>query len=358
MARVVNLTLPYSEEIKKQIIKESGNEVYDFINDAIDLYAENTYIFSTINVFNIEYYAQAECNTIINLKRINDIRFINKFFESVNNKLRYGGYFVLCVETKNLRKKRILAKYPVILNWIYYSFDFLFKRVFPKFFLTKRIYFMLTRGHNRVITQVETLGRLYSCGFEFVQEKFINNVHYFIVKKIKEPVFDFEPTYGPLIKLKRVGKNGKIIKVYKMRTMHPYAEYLQDYVYAKNQLKEGGKFNDDFRITTIGKIMRTFWIDELPMLINFFKGDLKLVGVRPLSQQYLSLYNKKVKDKRLNHKPGLIPPFYAHMPKTLDKIMASELKYLTEHEKHPFLTDLRYFCVAIYNILLKRKRSS
>ena len=42
--------------------------------------------------------------------------------------------------------------------------------------------------------------------------------------------FDNNPTYGPFIKLNRVGKNGKIIKVYKLRTMHPYSEYLQKFV--------------------------------------------------------------------------------------------------------------------------------
>ncbi len=358
MSRVLKLTTPFNRDIKEQIIKEAGDQVYNFINEKTDLYAENTYIFSTTNIFNIEYYANSESNTIINLRRINDVRFINKFFESVNAKLRYGGCFISCAETKNLRKKRLLRKYPIIINWIYYTFDFIFKRVFPKFILTKRLYFLLTRGHNRVLTRAETLGRLYSCGYEIVHESFINNMYYFIAKKIKEPVFDLEPTYGPLIKLKRIGKNGKIIKVYKMRTMHPYAEYLQDYVYAKNQLKEGGKFNDDFRITTLGKFMRTFWIDELPMLVNLLRGDLKLVGVRPLSPQYFSLYKKKIQDKRLKHKPGLVPPFYAHMPKTIDKIMASEFKYLSEYEKHPLLTDLKYLFLVFYNILFRRKRSS
>ena len=112
---------------------------------------------------------------------------------------------------------------------------------------------------------------------------------YVTARKIKHPAFDLEATYGPLIKLKRVGKDGKLIRVYKMRTMHPYAEYLQSYVFEKQSLQEGGKFKDDFRVSTLGRLMRRFWIDELPMLVNLFRGDLKLVGVRPLSQHYFSL---------------------------------------------------------------------
>ena len=95
------------------------------------------------------------------------------------------------------------------------------------------------------------------------------------------------PTYAPIISLNRIGKNGKIIKVYKLRTMHPFSEYLQEYVYNRNELQEGGKIKNDFRISPEGRIFRKFWIDEIPMLINIFKGEMKLVGVRPLSEAFL-----------------------------------------------------------------------
>jgi lipopolysaccharide/colanic/teichoic acid biosynthesis glycosyltransferase len=140
--------------------------------------------------------------------------------------------------------------------------------------------------------------------------------------------------------------------------MHPYAEYLQEYVYNKHSLEEGGKFKDDFRVSTIGKMMRRLWIDELPMLINLIKGDLKIVGVRPLSKHYFNLYNKELQEKRTRYKPGLIPPFYADNPKTLDEIMASETKYLDAYAKHPILTDVKYFFIAVYNIIFKRYRSN
>jgi lipopolysaccharide/colanic/teichoic acid biosynthesis glycosyltransferase len=157
--------------------------------------------------------------------------------------------------------------------------------------------------------------------------------------------------------MKRQGKNGTAIFVYKLRTMHAYSEFIQEYVYEKNRLDAGGKLKDDFRVSPIGKFFRKYWIDEIPMLINFLRGDLKMVGVRPLSNHYLSLYSTELKDRRARTKPGLIPPFYADLPETLEEIMESEMKYLEAHEKHPFLTDVKYFFRSLHNILFKNARS-
>ena len=180
---------------------------------------------------------------------------------------------------------------------------------------------------------------------------------FFISKKIKEPLHNISPSTGLLFKMKRIGKDGKPINVYKIRTMHPYAEYLQEFIYEKFNLQEGGKFKNDFRITYLGGILRKLMLDELPMLYNWLKGDLKLVGFRPLSLQYFNLYKKELKQKRLKFKPGLIPPFYSDLPKTLDEIMESEERYLTSYEKKPLATDIRYFIQCIYNIVFKGARS-
>lgn len=344
--------------MRELIIKESGKKVYNFIKEFVEPSTTKTLVVSTTTRFNIENQPLDSYENIVNLRRINDIRRINRFFEAVNAKLPLGGHFISNVETYSLRKHRILKKYPPVINWIAYTFDFIIKRIFPKMKITKKIYFFLTRGNNRVISKAETLGRLYSCGFEIIEERDIDNLLYFVVKKIKEPAFDYHPTYGPLIRLKRIGKNRQLFNVYKMRTMHAYSEYLQPYIYERNHLKEGGKFDNDFRITTLGKIMRKIWLDELPMLINLMKGDMKIVGVRPLSSHYFELYSEELKEKRTKHKPGLIPPFYAHMPKTLEEIMESEMKYLTEYEQHPFRTDVKYFFQAWNNIILKHARSN
>ena len=129
-------------------------------------------------------------------------------------------------------------------------------------------------------------------------------------------------------------------------------------MFLKNDLKDGGKIKDDFRISLEGKFLRKFWIDELPMLYNLLKGEMKLVGVRPLSAHYFSLYTKELQELRVTTKPGLIPPFYVDMPVTLEQIMASEMKYLRAYKKRPICTDFVYFFKSLYSILIKRNRSS
>lgn len=343
--------------IKELIQNQAGTEVLKLAEPYLAEERRKNIILATSTVFNIVNQPEENYQTIVNLKRINDVRYINKFFEAINAKLCQNGIYINSVETYTIRKIKILSRFPAGLNWIIYSIDVLFKRVCPKLPITKQLYFYMTQGHNRVLSKAETLGRLYSCGFEVIEEVKIGNELYFVSRKIKEPVFDENPTYGPLIRLKRYGKNGRIIGVYKARTMHAYSEYLQEYIFEKNHLDVGGKFNNDFRVTTLGRFLRKFWLDELPMLINLFNGDLKLVGVRPLSSQYLSLYNENLKQKRIKHKPGLIPPYYADMPKTLDEIQNSERVYLESYEVRPFTTDCKYFWKALVNIVFKRARS-
>jgi lipopolysaccharide/colanic/teichoic acid biosynthesis glycosyltransferase len=139
--------------------------------------------------------------------------------------------------------------------------------------------------------------------------------------------------------------------------MHPYSEYLQDYIFEQNKLQNNGKFNDDFRLTSWGKVFRKLWIDELPQLINFWQGDVNLVGVRALSQQYFDLYPEDFKEFRIQFKPGLVPPYYADMPKSFDEIISSEKKYLQQKQQHPFTTDVKYFFKVFYNIIFKHARS-
>jgi hypothetical protein len=231
---------------------EIGQVAFEYISNYAAIDSPNTLVISTTTRFNIDAQIQHTFECIINVRRVNDFRYINKYFESVNAKLTAGGIFIDFFETTSMRKKRILAKFPPGLNYLYYTADFIVKRVFPKFMLTKKIYFILTRGENRVLSKAETFGRLYSCGFEILDEVVIDKALYFVGIKVKEPLFPQNPSYGPLIGLERIGKGGKTIKVFKMRTMHPFAEYLQDYVYTKAGLQEGGKFKDDFRVTTIG----------------------------------------------------------------------------------------------------------
>ena len=344
-------------DLKAKINSLTDTDSRRFIfNNIVQGELDETLFVSTNTRFNIENQ-MTQFHNVVNLKLVNHVQRLNKFFETINKKLPTHGLFIGKVETYSSRKTRILNKFFGGFNYIYYCLDFILKRIFPKLMLTKGIYFFLTRGLNRVISKAETFGRLYSCGFEVVDEVLIKNELYFAARKIQEPVFDMNPTYGPLIKLRRVGKGGRIFNVYKFRTMHPYAEYLQPYIYNKNNLDKGGKFKNDFRVTTLGRIFRKFWVDELPMLYNLIKGDIKIVGVRPLSEHYYNLYTEVLKEKRILTKSGLIPPFYADLPKTMDEIMESEINYLDKYQQNPIKTDLIYFKKALSNILLKKARS-
>ncbi|MCU0462794.1 MAG: sugar transferase [Bacteroidales bacterium] len=316
-----------------------------------------TAVLSTTTIFNIESLIEDKYTYIINLHRINDIKKLDDFLDAVNSKLEEKGYFFCCVETKDQRKRRIIKKFWPVFNYIYYFFDFILKRILPKLKFTRPLYFFLTHGNNAVISRAEALGRLSRAGFRIRQESFIGNNLCIEAKKNGAPLPRNENIYGPLIALPRVGKNGKIIKVYKLRTMHPYSEYIQDYIYRLHDLQNGGKFKNDFRITSWGAVCRKIWLDELPMLLNFFKGEMKIVGVRPLSKQYFELYKEDVRIKRIKYKPGLIPPFYADMPEDLDSIQASEMKYLDLYDKHPLLTDFKYFWKSGWNILFRHARS-
>lgn len=345
--------------LRASMVDESGEEAFNWIASHVDITDPKNLIISTDTRFNLIRHPENYYEKIVNLHRINNLRRINKFFETVNAKLPVGGIFIGCGETYALRKERILSKLPPVLNYIAYTFDFLVHRVFPKLTFTNKLYFLITGGKNRVISRTETLGRIFSCGFEVLEETTIGSLLYWRARKIKEPLFDNDPTYGFFIHLRRIGKNGKEFNVYKLRTMHAYAEYVQGYVHQNNDLAEGGKFKDDFRVTTLGRVLRKLWLDEVPMFLNILKGEMKLVGVRPLSNHYFNLYTRESRARRIKWKPGLIPPYYAQYPTpvTLEDIQQNEMDYLDAYEKHHFRTDVKYFFLAMYYILWKRARS-
>ncbi len=278
---------------------------------------------------------------------------------ALNEKLSDDGIFICCFESLSTRKKNILDHYPKLINRFVYAWDFMIHRLIPKFFITRRLYYDITGGKNRILSKTEVIGRLYCNGYEVFADNKIDGLTYVMAKRIKQAEALRSHRYGPLIRLKRYGKNKKTFTVYKFRTMYSYSEYMQAYIYKHNDLQEGGKFKNDIRITSLGHFMRKYWIDEFPMIINLIKGDMKIIGVRPLSAQYFSLYSKELQEKRVKFKPGLLPPFYADMPKDLDEIQASEMKYLEAcEEKGVFVTDIRYFFKIINNILFKKARSA
>lgn len=102
-------------------------------------------------------------------------------------------------------------------------------------------------------------------------------------KKLGSPV---------LFKQARPGLNEEIFYMYKFRTMTDEKD------------EEGNLLPDDVRLTNFGRLLRSTSLDELPGLLNIFKGDMSVIGPRPLLVQYLPLYNERQK-KRHNVRPGL-----------------------------------------------------
>jgi len=331
--------------------------VLEYIIKFINPFQNQTRILDTSTIFNIETINEPIEN-FINLRKLNYITNLNSLFFSINEKLYMGGYYIGCVELYQQRKERIYSRFPSPISFLVYVVDFVINRMFPKLYFTQNIRIKKLKTTNRALSKTEIFGRLYASGFDVVDFEEINNLTYFVAKKKDNAKIVNEYKYGLLYRMNRIGKNGKIITVYKIRTMNPYSEYLQNYVYDNYNLKEGGKFRNDFRITPWGKFLRKYWLDELPMIINLIKGDLKLVGVRPISKQYFDLYDDDLKNMRYKHKPGLIPPYYADLPKSIEEIIESEKRYLTSYEKNKYKTDFVYLFKALKNIFFNKARSS
>ena len=90
----------------------------------------------------------------------------------------------------------------------------------------------------------------------------------------------------------RPGKGGKIFKIIKFKTMTDERD------------AEGNLLSDEARLTKVGKFVRSTSIDELPQLVNVLKGDMSLIGPRPLLVQYLPLYSKE-QARRHEVRPGI-----------------------------------------------------
>jgi len=345
------------EEIKEIILQYGNENLLKFLSQYIDIESSNTKILASTTFVNFKMLRKYRYDAIINLAKLNSIRGINRILCTLNQKLPDDGLFCCNFRTIEMMKGYIKRNYPPVIRQLMLCAFFIQKRFLPKMILTSRLYFDITKGKKRTFSKTEIFGRLYYCGFEVVDEYSDNSFGWVVARRISLPQPYSKKLYGLIIKLPRVGKNGEIIYYYKMRTMYPYAEYLQKYVYEKCGTDDIGKAKDDIRITGWGKVFRRFWIDELPMILNLIKGDLKIVGVRPLSKAFFDTYPEDLQQKRIKTKPGLVPPFYYDLPKTTQEIFDSEERYIDQYLKSPIWTDIKYFFVAMWNIIVKKARS-
>lgn len=316
---------------------------------------------STITPQALRYRLEGQRPSLMFVTRpLHTIQELNEFLYAANDLMDDGAYLCCHSMTAVLKRKMLEERYPWGIRLLAVGLHYLWHRLCPKLGLTRELYFTITSGKNRTFNRVEILGRLYRAGFEVVDEEFRSGEFFVTARKVKAPVQDAEPTGSPIIHLRRKGKDGKEIVVHKFRTMYTYSEYIQTYMYQYQHLQSGGKFKDDYRVNFWGRFLRKVWLDELPMVWNMLRGDLKLVGVRPLSKQYFNLYSPEMQELRTRTKPGLLPPFYydRKTPETIDEIQASERRYLEAYLKHPFRTDWRYFWGIVGNIIFHHKKSS
>lgn len=160
---------------------------------------------------------------------------------------------------------------------------------------------------------------------------------------------------GPVFFLhKRIGKNGKEFKMYKFRTMCDNAEdMIKNFTEEqKKEFEKNYKLTNDPRITRVGKILRKSSLDELPQILNILKGELSIIGPRPVVRDELEKYGDQ-KQKLLSVKPGLTGYWAVNgrSDTTYEERINMELYYV---DHISFLLDIKIFFKTIL-VVLKRE---
>ena len=142
----------------------------------------------------------------------------------------------------------------------------------------------------------------------------------------------------------RPGKDGKIFKVIKFKTMTDERD------------AEGNLLPDEQRLTKVGKFVRSTSIDELPQLINVLKGDMALIGPRPLLVQYLPLYSPE-QARRHEVRPGISGWAQCHGRNAIS--WTEKFKLDVWYVDHCTLwTDINVICITIKNVLMRKDINS
>lgn len=160
---------------------------------------------------------------------------------------------------------------------------------------------------------------------------------------------------GPVFfKHKRIGKYGRKLEIYKFRTMIDNAEEAMKYFTEeqKKEFKENFKLENDPRVTRVGKILRKTSLDELPQIINILKGEMSIIGPRPIVKNELEKYGKN-QERFLSVAPGLTGYWAANgrSDVSYEERMALELYYV---DNRSLLLDLKIFVKTIGSVLRGR----
>lgn len=161
----------------------------------------------------------------------------------------------------------------------------------------------------------------------------------------------FDSSGKVFFKHKRIGKNGKEIYIYKFRTMVENAEDLikQFTPEQMKEFKENFKLENDPRITKVGKFLRKTSLDELPQLLNIIKGDLSIIGPRPVIEEELKKYGNN-QERFLSVTPGLTGYWAANGRSctSYEQRMLMELYYV---DNISFILDVKIFFKTIISVI-------
>ncbi|MBF0746834.1 sugar transferase [Gemella sp. 19428wG2_WT2a] len=151
----------------------------------------------------------------------------------------------------------------------------------------------------------------------------------------------------------RVGINGEKFKIYKFRSMVKNSDSILEKRISSGEVDVlGVKDKNDDRITKIGKIIRTTSIDELPQLFNILKGDMAIVGPRPLNENETERISKFLDiEKKNSIRPGLVCYWQVTKNKNdmlFEERMALDMKYIDEVSP---IVDIKIFIQAIRVVL-------
>ncbi len=145
----------------------------------------------------------------------------------------------------------------------------------------------------------------------------------------------------------RIGKNGKKLPLLKFRSMYKNADQMFERFTPEQKAEwaQNFKLENDPRITRVGKFLRRSSLDELPQLINVLKGELSIVGPRPIVTKELEKYGEN-REKFLSAKPGLTGYWqaYARSNCTYEQRIEMELTYV---EKANFWWDIKIMFATV-----------
>lgn len=284
---------PYNSVTRKMLIMTTSERVNEVVNNIIKEKIWNLWITGII-IVDKDMVGQQVNNIPIVANR-------NTMFEYAVREV-VDEVFILMPEGPDLEIQKLVKKFEemgitVDLNIRLYELD-----------VESRVKYLNQIGGYPIITFAQrdvALLRVFAKRMLDILGGIVGLVLTAVITLILGPMIKFESP-GPLFfSQKRVGRNGRIFKIYKFRSMYADAEERKKELMEQNEM-DGlmFKMTDDPRITKIGKFIRKTSLDEFPQFWNVLKGDMSLVGTRPPTVDEFEQYEGYHK-RRLSMKPGL-----------------------------------------------------